>query len=55
MEKELISMLTKRKKENKKIKLNMLNRAKQKGSYCPKSSGCCWNFWGRKKPKQELI
>lgn len=30
------------------------SKEKPQGSYCPKTSGCCWNFFGRKKKdKQE--
>ena len=30
------------------------SKEKPQGSYCPKISGCCWNFFGRKKKdKQE--
>lgn len=35
-------------------KMITASKEKQQGSYCPKTSGCCWNFFGRKKKdKQE--
>lgn len=35
-------------------KMITASKEKPQGSYCPKTSGCCWNFFGRKKKdKQE--
>lgn len=37
-------------------KLNLgVEKERLKGNYCPKKDGCCWNFFGRKKPTEKLI